>query len=125
MILSRSILAGAAAALALSATAATAGPIGPIGAPSTADSESLVIQVHGGHRSCELGPAGWHRHNRFGERITCGPAYRAAPPPPPRYYYERPRRGPDSDYCAVVYNQCFPLGRYSPAYMNCMRSRGC
>jgi hypothetical protein len=30
-----------------------------------------VTQVHGGHRSCERGPGGWHRHNRYGERRHC------------------------------------------------------
>src|SRR4029453_3116333 len=30
-----------------------------------------VIQVHGSHRSCERGPGGWHRHNRFGEYRPC------------------------------------------------------
>jgi hypothetical protein len=30
-----------------------------------------LIKVHGFHRSCERGPGGWHRHNRFGERRPC------------------------------------------------------
>src|SRR4029079_7584169 len=30
-----------------------------------------LIQVHGNHRSCQRGPGGWHRHNRFGERRQC------------------------------------------------------
>jgi len=30
-----------------------------------------VIQVHGFHRSCQRGPGGWHRHNRFGEWRPC------------------------------------------------------
>ena len=30
-----------------------------------------VVQVHGSHRSCQRGPAGWHRHNRYGERRLC------------------------------------------------------
>jgi hypothetical protein len=30
-----------------------------------------LIQVHGFHRSCQRGPGGWHRHNRFGERRRC------------------------------------------------------
>jgi hypothetical protein len=125
MILPRSLLAGAAVALALSATAVTAGPVGPVGAPAADSGESLVIQVHGNHFSCQVGFAGPHRHNRFGDRIVCGSRYRAAPPPPPRYYVPPRRSISRDDHCAVVYNQCLPLGRYSPAYMNCMRSRGC
>jgi hypothetical protein len=31
----------------------------------------LVIPVHGFHRSCQRGPGGWHRHNRYGERRLC------------------------------------------------------
>jgi hypothetical protein len=30
-----------------------------------------LVQVHGYHRSCERGPGGWHRHNRYGERRHC------------------------------------------------------
>lgn len=30
-----------------------------------------LTQVHFGHRSCQRGPGGWHRHNRFGERRPC------------------------------------------------------
>jgi hypothetical protein len=30
-----------------------------------------IVQVHGLHRSCQRGPGGWHRHNRFGERRLC------------------------------------------------------
>jgi len=30
-----------------------------------------IVQVHGSHRSCQRGPGGWHRHNRFGERRLC------------------------------------------------------
>jgi hypothetical protein len=30
-----------------------------------------VVRVHGEHRSCQRGPGGWHRHNRFGERRPC------------------------------------------------------
>lgn len=32
---------------------------------------SGLIQVHGYHRSCQRGPGGWHRHDRFGERRLC------------------------------------------------------
>lgn len=30
-----------------------------------------LVQVHGEHRSCQRGPGGWHRHNRYGERRHC------------------------------------------------------
>jgi hypothetical protein len=44
-----------------------------------ADSDSLVQKVHGCHRSCELGPAGWHRHaGPLCARVACIP--RAAHP---------------------------------------------
>ena len=32
---------------------------------------SDIVRVHGYHRSCERGPRGWHRHNRYGERRPC------------------------------------------------------
>jgi len=59
------------AAVLLAATASIAGA-----APATLSltPEGLsnnVIQVHGNHRSCERGPRGWHRHNRFGEWRPC------------------------------------------------------
>jgi hypothetical protein len=33
--------------------------------------EGDLVRVHGLHRSCERGPGGWHRHNRYGERRHC------------------------------------------------------
>lgn len=30
-----------------------------------------LVKVHEGHRRCERGRNGWHRHNRFGERRQC------------------------------------------------------
>jgi len=33
--------------------------------------ENELVRVHGAHRSCERGPYGWHRHNRYGERRSC------------------------------------------------------
>ena len=59
------------AAVLLAATASIAGA-----APATLGltPEGLsnnVIQVHGYHRSCQRGPRGWHRHNRFGEWRPC------------------------------------------------------
>jgi hypothetical protein len=36
--------------------------------------EGLVHKAHFCHRSCELGPYGWHRHVGFGcVRIACAP----------------------------------------------------
>jgi len=32
---------------------------------------SDIVRIHGNHRSCERGPGGWHRHNRYGERRPC------------------------------------------------------
>ena len=46
-----------------------------------------LVQIHGGHRSCERGPGGWHRHNRYGERRHC------------REWHGRGRR---PDYCVRV-----------------------
>jgi hypothetical protein len=40
----------------------------------TARNGGLVHKVHGCHRSCELGPAGWHRHaGPYCARIACVP----------------------------------------------------
>jgi hypothetical protein len=30
-----------------------------------------LVQVHGGHRSCQRGRYGWHRHDRYGDRREC------------------------------------------------------
>jgi hypothetical protein len=36
--------------------------------------ESLVLKTHACHRSCELGPAGWHRHvGPYCARVACVP----------------------------------------------------
>ncbi len=60
-----------AAAVLLAATASIAGAA-PAGIGQVPDGAySGVVQVHGRHRSCERGPGGWHRHNRFGERRLC------------------------------------------------------
>lgn len=59
----------AAALLAATASVAGAAPTNvghmPVGLSSD------VVQVHGDHRSCQRGPGGWHRHNRYGERRHC------------------------------------------------------
>jgi hypothetical protein len=59
------------AALLFAATASIAGAV-----PATMGQvpEALsngVIPVHNYHQSCQRGPGGWHRHNRFGEWRPC------------------------------------------------------
>lgn len=72
--------------------AANAAPItGPV-APSDIAGQSLIDKVHGEHRGCEEGRRGWHRHDRYGERIPCERPHYGRPhhrhdgyrPPPPR-----------------------------------------
>ena len=46
-------------------------PLRPTSANCLKASSIGVTQVHGNHRSCERGPGGWHRHNRYGERRPC------------------------------------------------------
>lgn len=65
------VAAAALAAIGLSAGAASAAPLAPSQGPA-ADS-SLIEKVHGYHRSCQLGPGGWHYHPRRGVRLTCRP----------------------------------------------------
>lgn len=60
-------------ALAFVASAATASAAPLTGLDKVPAAENGVIQVHGRHRSCELGGRGWHRSPRFGDRITCRP----------------------------------------------------
>jgi hypothetical protein len=64
--------AAAAAVLALIVVPAKAAPMQSSAAGASAQ-ESGIIQVHGVHRSCKLGPAGWHRHTKWGERRVCRP----------------------------------------------------
>lgn len=62
-----------ASALVFGATVtATAAPLTP-SAPSV---DSITVQVHGRHRSCDGGPRWQHRHNWRGERLSCGRDYR-------------------------------------------------
>lgn len=52
-------------------TAANAAPISP--APmAPAGITSQVEKVHRYHRSCQRGPAKWHRHTRSGRNVSCG-----------------------------------------------------
>ena len=48
----------------------------PASAPKdlAAGADSLVLKTHGCHRSCEVGPAGWHRHvGPLCVRVACVP----------------------------------------------------
>lgn len=64
-------IAAFAAAVVVSATASIASAASIPATQSPAQLGNDVIRVHGNHRSCERGPGGWHRHNRFGERRPC------------------------------------------------------
>jgi hypothetical protein len=59
----------AAALLAATASMASAAPANMSQVPAGMSGD--VVQVHGDHRSCQRGPGGWHRHNRYGERRPC------------------------------------------------------
>jgi len=67
-------LAGAAVAAALSLSPAHA--LSPVAAGDV-QVDSLVQKVHYGHRSCELGRYGWHRHVGWDYvRVPCYPRAR-------------------------------------------------
>ena len=60
------------AAAGLLAAAASTAIAAPTGVGQVSDGASNgVVRIHGNHRSCERGPGGWHRHNRYGERRPC------------------------------------------------------
>lgn len=65
--------AGALIALAISASAASAASM-PVYGLQAAELEAGIVQVHGLHRSCELGPRGWHRSAPWG-RVPCRPVF--------------------------------------------------
>jgi hypothetical protein len=65
------------AALSLSTTAMAAAPGMAKEIGATAPALDVQLIRHGG-ASCQLGPRGWHYHNRFGERIVCSPRPRGA-----------------------------------------------
>jgi hypothetical protein len=67
-------LAGAAIAAALSFSPASA--LTPGQMDGAAPTGGLVQQVHFRHRSCELGPFGWHRHTWSSYRVPCYPRAR-------------------------------------------------
>jgi hypothetical protein len=59
--------------LVLGIGSAFAAPVAGVNDIASADA-SLVHKVHACHRSCELGPGGWHRHvGPFCRRIACAP----------------------------------------------------
>jgi hypothetical protein len=65
-------LTGIALAAGIWAAPASAGSLGALKDAGAAD--NLVQKVHGCHRSCELGPAGWHRHvGAYCQRVACYP----------------------------------------------------
>ena len=99
-------------AIAGSVTAAHAAPLLPnikAEQPTPAIEEGLVTQIQS---MCRFD----------GRWVPCRTLRR-----PPQRYYSPPQRyrQRNEDRCAIVYNQCYPLGRYSPAYLSCMRSNGC
>lgn len=75
----------AAALLASTASMASAIPANIGQLPEGLSNDTM--RVHGYHRSCQRGPGGWHRHNRYGERRPC------------REWHGRGRR---PDYCVRV-----------------------
>jgi hypothetical protein len=69
----KSLLAMPALVVALGVGSALAAP-GAGTAGIAAGGDGLVHKAHACHRSCELGPAGWHRHvGPFCERVACAP----------------------------------------------------
>jgi hypothetical protein len=59
----------AAALVALTASMASAVPANTGQLPEGLSSD--IVRVHGGHRSCQQGQRGLHRHDQFGARIPC------------------------------------------------------
>ena len=56
----------------IATSAASAAPLGGIASGGNTVDSSLVLQIHGTHRVCERGPAGWHYHTRFTHRrVAC------------------------------------------------------
>jgi hypothetical protein len=72
----KSLLTMPALVLALGIGSAFAAPAGSV-KDIVAGDPSLVHKVHGCHRSCELGGAGWHRHaGPYCARVACIPRAR-------------------------------------------------
>jgi hypothetical protein len=69
----RSLLMVPVMVLGLGAGGALAAPAVGVKDIATGDA-SLLHKVHGCHRSCELGGAGWHRHvGPYCRRVACAP----------------------------------------------------
>ena len=66
-------LAGTAVAMAMSLSSAQAFTPGNLAGVTP---EETAQTVHYRHRSCELGPLGWHRHSWSGYRVRCWPRAR-------------------------------------------------
>jgi hypothetical protein len=66
------LILAAALSLASAAIPASAAPLVTGAAEPEAASSTGIVKIHGVHRDCEAGRYGWHRHNRYGERIACG-----------------------------------------------------
>ena len=70
----KSLLAMPAIILALGIGSALGAPAGGAKGVGVSEQESLVHKAHFCHRSCELGPAGWHRHvGPYCVRVACIP----------------------------------------------------
>jgi hypothetical protein len=68
-------LAGFLSLSAMAAPALAVSAAGPSGALANSHADGLVVQIHNGsHRSCEVGPNGWHYVNRAGNRVACRPS---------------------------------------------------
>lgn len=81
-------LASLAAGTLLAASGAMAAPaVG--GTTPAAIADGALIRVHGVHRTCERGPAGWHRTYRNGARVACRPNR------PSGFYWTWRKRGSD------------------------------
>jgi hypothetical protein len=75
--------------LGLWATAASAAPLGAPATDAYTKTEPPITEVRHGGRYCARGPAGWHFHDRYGQRVACAP-----PPPGPRGYWRWRHDGP-------------------------------
>jgi hypothetical protein len=70
----KSLLVMPAVVLALGIGSALAAPGLGVRDAVVSEDNSLVHKTHGCHRSCELGPAGWHRHiGPYCVRVACSP----------------------------------------------------
>ena len=70
----KSLLAIPAVVLALGIGSALAAPAGSLKSIGGSEAEGLVHKAWGCHRSCELGPRGWHRHvGPYCARVACYP----------------------------------------------------